>query len=80
MSMVKAFDAAKYDIPIEDTQTRAASMAYRNTTIMTTADASDVMYSSSSAKDNASNRGLVELYHAFPNATIKTEMNSGCVA
>src|SRR5919198_3847172 len=71
MSMVKAFDAAKYYIPIEKTETRAATMAYRNTTIMTTADASDVVYSSNSAKDNAVNDGLVELHYAFPNATIK---------
>jgi hypothetical protein len=71
MSMVKAFDAAKYYIPIKDTETRAATMAYRNATIMTTADASDVTYSSSSAKNNAGNGGLVELYYAFPNATIK---------
>lgn len=71
MSMVKAFDAAKYYIPIEDAGATAATMAYRNTTIMTTANASDVMYSSSSAKDNAINDGLVELHYAFPNATIK---------
>ena len=69
--MVKAFAAAKYYIPIEDTETGAATMAYKNTTIMTTADASDMMYSSSSAKDNAGNDGLVEFYYAFPNATIK---------
>jgi hypothetical protein len=48
MSMVKVFDAAKYYIPVEDTETRAATMAYGNTTI-----------SSSSAKDNAGNGGLL---------------------
>lgn len=53
MSKVKAFDAAKYYIPIDTT-----TVSHSNTT-------NAVFGSSNGAKDS----GIVELYYAFPNAT-----------
>jgi hypothetical protein len=56
MSKVKAFDAAKYYIPIEETKS-----TYNNTALV------DAMRGSSNKQ--AEQSGIVELYYAFPNAT-----------
>jgi hypothetical protein len=54
MSKVKAFDAAKYYIPIKDTEVTNNNTAFT------------AMHGSSNGDKS---NGIVELYYAFPNAT-----------